>query len=97
MFKSFKRTSIETEQLVTSQPASIRERRLIPRELSTAYEVTEGSDEADWLLWEESVSFQDSKIHCSSLSLVPVQRSEMTPNAQADVTDAFDSVLKRTP
>lgn len=97
MFKPFKRPSNGAEQPVTSQPTSIRERRLIPRELSDAYEVTEGNDEADWLLWEESVSFQDSKMHCPSLALVPAQTSKMTPNVQADVTDAFDSVLRRTP
>ena len=74
-----------------------RERRQFPRELSTAYEVIEGNDEADWLLWEESVSFQDSKMHRTPLSLVPARPSEITPNVQVEVTDAFDSVLKRTP
>lgn len=97
MFKLFKRPSTSTEQLVTSEPSPKRERRQFPREFSTAYEVIEGNGEADWLLWEESVSFQDSKMHRPQLSLVPARTSEITPNVQAEVTDAFDSVLKRTP
>jgi hypothetical protein len=97
VFKLFKRPSTSTEQPVTSEPTPKRERRQFPREFSTAYEVIEGNDEADWLLWEESVSFQDSKIHRPQLSLVPARTSEITVNVQAEVTDAFDSVRKRTP
>lgn len=97
MFKLFKRPSIKTEEPVTSQSTLKRERRQFPREFSTAYEVIEGNDEADWLLWEESVSFQDSKMHRTPLSLVPARTSEFTPGVQAEVTDAFDSVIKPAP
>lgn len=97
MFKLFKRPAIKTEQPVTSQPPLKRDRRQFPRELSTAYEVTEGNDEADWLLWEESVSFQDSKIHSTPLSLVPARTTGIAPPVHAEVTDAFDSVRRRTP
>lgn len=97
MFKLFKRPSVKTEQLIQSQPNYMRERRQIPRELSTAYEVIEGNDEADWLLWEESVSFQDSKIHSAPLSLVTARTSEITAKVQTEVTDAFDSVIKPAP
>lgn len=97
MFKLFKRPSVKTEQLIQSQPNYVRERRQFPRELPAAYEVTEGNDEADWQLWEESVSFQDSKMHCTPLSLVSARTPEIAPNVQEDDTDAFHSVLKRTP
>jgi hypothetical protein len=97
VFKLFKRPSVQTEQLVLSQPISVRERRKIPREFSTAYDVTEGNGEADWQLWEESVSFQDSKMHLTPHSLVPARASEIVPNVQIEVTDAFESVLKRAP
>ena len=97
MFKLFNRPSIKTNEPVTSQPTPKRERRQFPRELSTAYEVIEGNDEADWLLWEESVSFQDSKIHRAPLTLVPARTSEIKPKVKAEVTDPFNSVHKRAP
>ncbi len=97
MFKLFKRPSVKTEQLIPSQPNYVRERRRFPRELPAAYEVTEGNDEADWLLWEESVSFQDSKMPCTPLSRVTARTPEIAPNGHEDVTDAFQSVLKRAP
>lgn len=97
MFKLFKQPSVKTEQLIQSQPNYVRERRKFPRELPAAYEVTEGNDEADWLLWEESVSFQDSKMHGTPLSLVTARTPEIAPNRQEEVTDAFHSVLKRAP
>lgn len=71
------------------------ERRRFPRPLPVP-EVVEGNDNADWDLWEESVSFQDSQLPPATPSLGGLQKQDAIPGKDADMTDPFASVHKRS-
>ena len=81
----------------TSKEPSLNagERRRFPRPLPIP-EVVEGNENSDWALWEESVSFQDSQMPPATLPLQGLQKQDATPGKDADITDAFASVHKRS-
>ena len=56
-------------------------------------EVTEGNEESDWALWENSVAFQDSQMSSSFDELDPVKQTEPTPGDE-DI-DPFATVRRR--
>ena len=71
------------------------ERRRFPRPLPTP-EVVEGNENSDWDLWEESVSFQDSQLPPATPPLSGLQKQDAIPGKDADITDPFASVHKRS-
>ena len=71
------------------------ERRRVPRPLPTP-EVVEGNENSDWDLWEESVSFQDSQLPPATPPLSGLQKQDAIPGKDADITDPFASVHKRS-
>ena len=57
----------------------------------------EGNDNADWALWEESVSFQDSQFESLLAPENGMQKAQSGAGQEVDFTDAFASVHKKAP
>ena len=60
-------------------------------------EVTEGNDDSDWALWEDSVSFQNSQLPGMASTTKSVSGTQQPCPVASGSTDAFDSVHKHAP
>ncbi len=97
LFKNSKTTQATPAQTPVLQKSSstTKERRLVPRPLP-APEVLAGSEEADWSLWQESVSLQDSQMQALWPATEPGQLREAAPSVDAPAIDPFASVHKNS-
>lgn len=61
-------------------------------------EVTEGNEESDWALWEDSVAFQDSQMQSGFGGLtVHEDRKEPKKQPEDDDIDPFATVHRNRP
>ena len=93
MFDFFKRSTPAKTATPRTQPAQRRpanERaRFDPLEPLPKPEVTEGNEDSDWSLWENSVAFQDSQMSDTE----PYPKTMPAPLAPEDTGEAGDSIL----
>jgi hypothetical protein len=93
MFDFFKRSTPTKTAEPRTQPAkrrSANERaRYDPMEPLPKPEVTEGNEDSDWSLWENSVAFQDSQMSDTE----PYPKTMPAPLAPEDTGEAGDSIL----
>ena len=96
-FKNSKTTPARAAptSLLHKTAATTKERRLVARPLPVP-EVIEGSEDADWSLWQESVAFQNSEMRAPWTATEPGQLHEAAPSAQAPAIDPFASVHKNS-
>lgn len=96
MFKFLKRTAVPEPRKPAPQrkPAAKRDAQdhRLP-EPSVLAEVTEGNEQTDWALWEDSVAALDSQMQSLSPSSA-YGRLGSSSNYQDDI-DAFSSVRKK--
>lgn len=67
----------------------------LPPEPST-FEVTEGSDQTDWALWEDSVAMLDSQLHSLQPS-VKLYRHEPQTATEFQELEAYARVKRKDP
>ena len=101
MFSFFKRSSATAatpalKAASRSSPPKPNDRRGQSGSLPVP-EVTEGNDDSDWALWEESVSFQNSQLPGMAPPPRPAPGTQQPGAVASGSTDAFDSVHKHAP
>ncbi len=94
MFDFFKRSTPAKTATPRTQPAQRRpanERaRFDPLEPLPKPEVTEGNEDSDWSLWENSVAFQDSQMSDAE----PYPKTKPVPLEPENNGEAGDSILQ---
>lgn len=58
-------------------------------------EVTEGNQDSDWAMWEDSVAFQDSQMPSAFNELEAVRTRDDPPKKKDGTPDPFSTVRKR--
>ena len=58
-------------------------------------EVTEGNEDSDWAMWEDSVAFQDSQMPSGFNDLSAVKTRDEPPKKKEGAPDPFATVQKR--
>ena len=102
MFSFFKRSDKEPMHAVARTPTPVRKSSrnagLDMREPLPLPQVTEGNEDSDWAMWEDSVLEQDSQImHGQFCDTVP---SHFPPEAHSEINpdvDPFAKVDKHAP
>ena len=98
MFSFFKRSTPAKAAETRHEPPKRRATRerpgYDPLEPLPKAEVTEGNEESDWSLWENSVAFQDSQMPEPYHKTKPVPIEATTPAEAGDSTlsSGYDSV-----
>ena len=100
MVNFLKRTDVATATAAATPTPSerllhARERRRFPRPLPVP-EVVEGNEDADWSLWEESVSLQNSQMQPAWPKTEPMPLQGVMPAIESEVLDPFAAVLKKS-
>jgi hypothetical protein len=100
MLKFFKSSPKPAETAARpARPVQARATRPPARSQPTAPpplpEVSEGNQESDWALWEDSVAFQDSQMPSVFTELDAVKTRDDPPKARNAGPDAFAAVRKR--
>ncbi len=97
IFKFFKREPEPTP--VKPKPRRTVKRQtavpILPPEPSTL-EVTEGSEHADWALWEDSVAMMDSQLSSLQPKLKMYRHEQETPTEFQEI-EAFARVKNKDP
>jgi hypothetical protein len=98
MFSFFKRSDKESAAVAnrprTQAKRPVKNLGLDGREVLPLPQVTEGNEDSDWAMWEDSVLEQDSQMHSQFHDTVPSEfpigaHAESTPDA-----DPFSNVSK---
>jgi hypothetical protein len=77
-----------------SAPSSVAARAAVPPSPPPLPEVSEGNQESDWAMWEDSVAFQDSQMPSSFNELEAVKTREEPPK-KGEGADPFSTVRRR--
>ncbi len=101
MFSFFKRTEKESAASVARLHSQVRKPArnagLELREPPPVPQVTEGNEDSDWAMWQDSVLEQDSQLHSQFHDTVPSRfTDEHTAVTDPDV-DPFAKVSKHAP
>jgi hypothetical protein len=95
MFSFFKRSNAEPSSLGARPRREVmrssRNPVLEAREPLPLPQVTEGNEDSDWALWEDSVLEQDSQLHSQFHDTVP---SELPPELHAELGPNADPFAK---
>lgn len=80
----------------TLRPAAAKPvRQGLPPSPPPLPEVTEGNEDSDWAMWEDSVAFQDSQMPSVFNDLNAVKTRDDPPKKKEGSPDPFAAVRKR--
>jgi hypothetical protein len=99
MLKFFKSAPKRTRPASVSQPrpaaaSSTSARSAMPPVPPPLPEVSEGNQESDWAMWEDSVAFQDSQMPSAFNELDAVKTHDEPPKRKGEA-DPFSTVRRR--
>jgi len=97
-FGLFKRAPAPAKPKARSKatPASRRAHAVCLPPEPSAFQVTEGSDQSDWALWEDSVAVQDSQMQSLQPSVRLYRHEAQTATEFQDI-EAFARVRRKDP